>query len=114
MTRSRRWIELKRLMRAELHHLTTIHPSDRLWQMPFAAALATGLPLLVGAYFDHLDYGLITLGHTPPTLLIQARFFDTVLGSLVGLAGGICLHSPRFREVVGRLMRRLPPSHVAR
>lgn len=363
MMRTRRWIELKKLMRAELHHLTTIHPSDRLWQMPFAAALAMGLPLLVGAYFDHLDYGLIsslgglvflylpttplyhrmvtimacafamtacytlgvvsqgfpllmmpvlifttilatmlsrfyalgmpgslffimaaaigaysprdvslvpqavglismgsllacliaffysvftlrlqppkpvaplppasfdyvvfdsvvigvfvgislalaqvlrlenaywvpvsclaviqgvslravwnkqlhrivgtgigllvswgllllptdkwgisltmmvltfvieitvvrhyafavifitpltillaeaaTLGHTPTTLLIQARFFDTVLGSLVGLAGGVCLHSPRFREVVGRLMRRLLPSHVA-
>lgn len=60
MTRTRRWIELKKRMRAELHHLTTIHPSDRLWQMAFAAALATGLPLLVGAYFDHLDYGLIS------------------------------------------------------
>lgn len=60
MTRSRRWIELKTLMRAELHHLAAIHPSDRLWQMPFAAALATGLPLLVGAYFDHLEYGLIS------------------------------------------------------
>ncbi|HRK77803.1 MAG TPA: FUSC family protein [Thiobacillus sp.] len=55
-----------------------------------------------------------TLGHTPPTVLIQARFFDTVLGSLVGLAGGICLHSPRFRDVVGRRMRRLLPSRIAR
>jgi len=60
MTRTRRWIAWKKLMRAELHHLTTIHPTDRLWQMPFAAALATGLPLLVGAYFDHLDSGLIS------------------------------------------------------
>ncbi|WP_255368577.1 FUSC family protein [Polaromonas sp. OV174] len=38
----------------------TIKPSDRLWQMPFAAALATGLPLLVGAYFDHMNYGLVS------------------------------------------------------
>jgi hypothetical protein len=28
--------------------------------MPFAAALATGLPLLVGAYFDRLSYGLVS------------------------------------------------------
>jgi len=48
------------LMQAELQHLTTINASDRRWQMPFAAALASGLPLLVGAYFDHMDYGLIS------------------------------------------------------
>lgn len=48
------------LMQAELRHLTTINASDRRWQMPFAAALASGLPLLVGAYFDHMDYGLIS------------------------------------------------------
>ena len=46
MTHTGRWAELKRLVRAELQHLLTIKPSDRLWQMPFAAALATGLPLL--------------------------------------------------------------------
>ena len=28
--------------------------------MPFAAALATGLPLCVGAWFDRLDYGLVS------------------------------------------------------
>jgi hypothetical protein len=47
-------------MRAELRHLTRIHASDRPWQMPFAAAMASGLPLLVGATFDHMDYGLIS------------------------------------------------------
>jgi hypothetical protein len=47
-----------------------------------------------------------TLGHGSPTALIQARFFDTVLGCLVGLAGGICLHSPRFRQLVGNPVRR--------
>jgi len=45
-------------MRREVLHLATINASDRSWQMPFCAALAMGLPLLVGAYFDHLDYGL--------------------------------------------------------
>jgi uncharacterized membrane protein YccC len=51
---------LQVLMWEELRHLTKIHASDRLWQMPFAAALASGLPLLVGAYFNRLDYGLVS------------------------------------------------------
>ena len=44
----------------ELDQLMTIQASDRVWEMPFAAALATGLPLLIGAYFDHLEYGLVS------------------------------------------------------
>lgn len=48
------------LLRAEWHHLTTLHPSTRRWQMAFAAALACGLPLMVGAWFGHLEYGLIS------------------------------------------------------
>jgi len=48
------------LIRNEWHQLTAITPSNRRWQMPFAAALASGLPLMVGAYFGHLDYGLIS------------------------------------------------------
>jgi uncharacterized membrane protein YccC len=44
-----------------------------------------------------------------PTVLIEARFYDTVLGCLVGLAGGVCIHSPRFREVVGGALKRLIP-----
>jgi len=55
-----RWAKLKMLVRAELSHLLTVNPSDRMWQMPFAAALATGLPLLVGAYFGHMEYGLVS------------------------------------------------------
>jgi uncharacterized membrane protein YccC len=47
-------------LHAEWRQLTTINASDRPWQMPFAAALASGLPLLVGAYFNHMDYGLIS------------------------------------------------------
>ena len=60
-------------VRNELRVLTAITPSDRTWQMPFAAALATGLPLLIGVYFDRIAYGLVaTLGglaflYLPPT-----------------------------------------------
>ncbi|MDR3324297.1 MAG: FUSC family protein [Zoogloeaceae bacterium] len=47
-------------LRDELRQLATINKSDRPWQMPFAAALSVGLPLLVGAYFGHMEYGLIS------------------------------------------------------
>jgi len=55
-----KWAELKRLLQAQWRQLTTITPSERTWQMPFAAALASGLPLFVGAWFDRLDYGLVS------------------------------------------------------
>lgn len=35
------------------------------------------------------------------------QYADTVLGCTVGLVGGLCLHSPRFRAMVGRQLRRL-------
>jgi hypothetical protein len=54
------WKRIKRLARLELRHLTTIQASDRAWQMPLAAALATGLPVLIGAWFGRLDYGLVS------------------------------------------------------
>lgn len=38
---------------------------------------------------------------------------DTILGCLVGLLGGVCLRSPRFRGIVGRQIRRLIPSRFA-
>lgn len=54
------WHKFQARMRAELTQLATVNPSDRRWQMPFCAALASGLPLLIGAYFDHLNYGLVS------------------------------------------------------
>lgn len=50
---------LKELLRTEVRHLTTINPTDRPWQLALAAALAAGLPLFIGAWFDHLAYGLV-------------------------------------------------------
>lgn len=52
------WSRFQALLRAELAQLTTVHASDRPWQMPLAAALSAGLPLMVGAWFGRLDYGL--------------------------------------------------------
>ncbi len=60
MTVHRTRTRLRTLIRTEMHHLTAINASDRRWQMPLAAALASGLPILVGAYLDHMDYGLVS------------------------------------------------------
>ncbi len=68
----------------------------------FAAIFITPLTILLAE--------AATLGSTAPTALIVARFHDTVLGSFVGLIGGACLHNMRFREVVGRPLRRLVPA----
>lgn len=79
--------------------LTLIVESTVVRHYAFAAAFITPLTILLAE--------AATLGQSSPAVLVQARFFDTVLGCLVGLIGGICLHSPRFREVVGRQLRRL-------
>ena len=63
------------LLRSELRQLLQFNRSDRRWQLPFCAALASGLPLMVGLYFDHIEYGLVSsLGgliflYTPATPL---------------------------------------------
>jgi len=55
-----------------------------------------------------------TLGQgASPGDLMEARFLDTVLGCLVGLAGGICLHNQRFRSLARRGLRRLIPTRSA-
>jgi len=54
------WATARRVLREELGYLARINRSDRPWQMPFAASLASGLPLLIGAYFDRMDFGLVS------------------------------------------------------
>lgn len=68
----------------------------------FAAIFITPLTILLAE--------AATLGHGSAGTLIEARFYDTVLGCLVGLLGAICLHNPRFRQLMGDLMRRLIPA----
>lgn len=94
------WHRLSTQLRLEWHDLTTIHRSDRPWQMPFAAALASGLPMLVGAWFDHLDYGLISsLGgmafiYLPPTPLHHrmVSLMAVGFGMIACYAFGIIAH----------------------
>lgn len=60
-TRLRNWSDkLQALLREKLRQLTTVQASDRVWRMPFAAALASGLSLLAGVYFRHLGYELVS------------------------------------------------------
>ena len=44
----------------EIGQLTRFNRSDRHWLMPLAASLACGLPMLVGAVFGRMDYGVIS------------------------------------------------------
>lgn len=75
------WRRLWQLATSEVRALTRVNSSDRLWQMPVAAALASGLPLMVGAWFDHMDYGLVSslaglvFLYMPPTPLSHRMVF---------------------------------------
>lgn len=44
-----------------------------------------------------------------PQQLTQARLVDTLVGCMLGLAAAACMHSLRFRAVVGAGLRRLWP-----
>lgn len=55
------WLDrLLLLFQREVRYLLTLNPTDRSWELPLAAALSSGIPLLVGAAFGHMDYGLIS------------------------------------------------------
>jgi uncharacterized membrane protein YccC len=54
----------------------------------------------------------VRLGHGSPNLMLQARLLDTILGCAMGLLGGMCLHSPRFREIAGKQIRRMVPARL--
>jgi uncharacterized membrane protein YccC len=66
-------------------------------QYAVAAMFITPLGILLAEAAD--------LGATPAAELIAARFYDTLLGAAVGFLGGVCLHSPRFRQLAGRSLR---------
>lgn len=44
----------------ELKKLFTLNNSKISWQTPLAAAFSIGIPLLFGAYYNHIDYALLT------------------------------------------------------
>lgn len=62
----------------------------------FAAIFITPLTILLAE--------TSTLGHVDSSALIAARFADTVVGSVIGLLGGLCLHNPALRQRLRRLL----------
>ncbi|TXT29859.1 MAG: hypothetical protein FD131_2148 [Rhodocyclaceae bacterium] len=86
----REWEKFRARLRSEVHHLARLNPSDRRWPMPFCGALAIGLPLLVGAWFDHLDYGLISSMGGLAFLYLPATPLAHRLVALMASAFGLC------------------------
>src|SRR5690606_29958752 len=96
-----RWLQrLPDLLRGEIAHLTTLKPNTRPWQMPLAAALAIGLPVLYGAAADRLDLGLVaSLGgmvflYLPDTPLAHrmATIMACAFGMIACYALGLISH----------------------
>lgn len=50
---------LMALIKDEIHHLISFNTHTRPWHMPIMAAIASSLPIFLGAYFGQLSYGLI-------------------------------------------------------
>ncbi|MDO5686996.1 MAG: FUSC family protein [Neisseria sp.] len=48
------------VLRLEIKSLLTIQKSERPWELPLAAALSSGIPLFIGAFFGHIEYGLMS------------------------------------------------------
>lgn len=87
------------------------------------ASVLTVLALLIETLVVR-HYGLATVFITPmaillteaaqtsaidPQALMYARLADTMLGAFIGVVGAACLHSPRIRDAVGSVLRRLWP-----
>ncbi|MFZ4552135.1 MAG: FUSC family protein [Aquabacterium sp.] len=79
------------------------------WTKQLQRLLGTAVGLLV-------SWGLLaeaaTHGHADASALVEARFWDTVLGCLVGLLGGARLHSQALRQRAGGALRQLLPSKL--
>ena len=50
----------KTLVFREAKSLFELKKTERLWHFPVLASLCVGLPLLIGYYFNKLDYGILS------------------------------------------------------
>lgn len=88
------WQRFKILARTELNHLFAINDSDRRWQMPLCAALASGLPLFFGAWFGRLDFGLVaSLGGLVFLYLPNTTFSHRMVHLMACAFGMIACHA---------------------
>ncbi|OYW85278.1 MAG: hypothetical protein B7Z20_09390, partial [Sphingobium sp. 32-64-5] len=71
------WMTLKLMVRRELAALLTLQPSTRPWQLPFAATMASGAPMLAGAASGQPALGALgaiaglSFLYLPPVRLFQ-------------------------------------------
>lgn len=93
----------------EIMFLFELKKTERLWHIPVLASLCVGLPLLIGYYFDKLDYGILScmaglvILYLPSTTL--ARRMITLLacsfGFMISFAIGISFSfNPIFSSIV--------------
>jgi len=68
----------------------------------FAAILIAPLTILLAEASN--------LGQVSSTALIGARLADTVIGALLGLAGGVCIHNSALRQSLRRWLRAPGPN----
>lgn len=59
MADSHKAVSLKQKIIQEIRLMLTFNKSERPWHLPFVAGLCVGLPVLLGAYFGHFDYGIL-------------------------------------------------------
>ncbi len=91
---------IRQFLADEWQALATLNRSDRPWEMPVAAALASGLPIFVGAAFGELGLGLAaSLGglvflHLPATRLSHrmAWLMACAFGMTASYALGMLSH----------------------
>ena len=55
------WLnQLKTFIVQQWQDLLQISPNKRRWELPIVAALASSVPLFIGAWFGHIEYGLVS------------------------------------------------------
>jgi uncharacterized membrane protein YccC len=99
----------KTLVFREAKSLFELKKTERLWHIPVLASLCVGLPLLIGYYFDRLDYGIVScmaglvILYLPTTTV--ARRMITLLtcsfGFMISFVIGLCFSfNPMLSAVV--------------
>lgn len=110
---------LNNIIRREIRLLFQLKKTERLWHVPVLASLCVGIPLLVGYFAGHLEYGIVAcLGglvilylpstnfkHRRSMMLFVSRLTDIVVGSLIGGIGGWLLHHQQLKAKADRHMR---------
>lgn len=87
----------KYVIRREIRALFQLKQTERLWHIPVLASLCVGVPLLIGLYFNRLDYGLLSCSaglvilYLPSTSVANrmVTLVNCSFGLMVSLAVGI-------------------------